>query len=112
VTVPELVRLMANRDRAALEVRVERGAELLRVDGPVRGVLTDISFTLHAGGSSASGPPRRGRTELARVVAGADRFDAGRLLVDGQEMRFAILPMRSRAASACRGPQGAGAVPA
>jgi ribose transport system ATP-binding protein len=92
VTVPDLVRLMANRDLSDHfpKVRVERGAELLRVEGlTVRGTLSDISFSLHAGEVlGISGLLGAGRTELARVVAGADRFDEGRLLVDGREMRF------------------------
>ncbi len=92
VSVPELVRLMANRDVSDHfpKVRVERGAELLRVDGlTVRGVLSDISFSLYAGEVlGISGLLGAGRTELARVVAGADRFDQGRLLVDGREVRF------------------------
>ena len=92
VTVPGLVRLMANRDLSEHfpKVRVERGAELLRVEKlSVTGVLTDISFALHAGEVlGISGLLGAGRTELARVVAGADRFDKGRLLVDGREMRF------------------------
>jgi ribose transport system ATP-binding protein len=92
VDVPGLVRLMANRDLSEHfpKVRVERGAELLRADGlSVRGVLTDISFSLHAGEVlGISGLLGAGRTELARVIAGADRFDQGRLLVDGRETRF------------------------
>jgi len=92
VTVPELVRLMANRDLTEHfpKVRTERGAELLRVEGiNVRGMLSDISFSLHAGEVlGISGLLGAGRTELARVVAGADRFDEGRLLVDGREVRF------------------------
>jgi ribose transport system ATP-binding protein len=92
VTVPELVRLMANRELSEHfpKVRVERGAELLRVEGlQVTGVLSDISFSLHAGEVlGISGLLGAGRTELARVIAGADRFDQGRLLVDAQETRF------------------------
>jgi ribose transport system ATP-binding protein len=92
VTVPELVRLMANRDLTEHfpKVRTERGAELLRVEGlNVHGVLSDITFSLHAGEVlGISGLLGAGRTELARVVAGADRFDEGRLLVDGREVRF------------------------
>jgi len=92
VTVPELVRLMANRDLSDHfpKVRAERGAELLRVEGlQVRGVLSDISFSLHAGEVlGISGLLGAGRTELARVIAGADRFDQGRLLVDGRDVRF------------------------
>src|SRR5438445_13279442 len=85
VDVPELVRLMANRDLSDHfpKLRVERGAELLRLEKlTVHGVLSDISFTLHAGEVlGISGLLGAGRTELARVVAGADRFDAGGMLV-------------------------------
>jgi ribose transport system ATP-binding protein len=92
VTVPELVRLMANRDLGDHfpKVRVERGAELLRVEKlTVHGLLSDISLTLHAGEVlGIAGLLGAGRTELARVVAGADRFDQGRLLVDGHAVRF------------------------
>jgi len=92
VSVPELVRLMANRDLSEHfpRRRVERGAELLRVERlTVRGVLSDITFSLHAGEVlGISGLLGAGRTELARVVAGADRFDNGRLLVGGVERRF------------------------
>ena len=92
VDVPELVRLMANRNLSEHfpKVRVERGAELLRAEGlSVRGVLSDISFSLYAGEVlGISGLLGAGRTELARVMAGADRFDQGRLFVDGRETRF------------------------
>jgi ribose transport system ATP-binding protein len=92
VDVPELVRLMANRELGEHfpKVRVERGVELLRVELlNVRGVLTDIGFSLYAGEVlGMSGLLGAGRTELARVIAGADRFDHGRLFVDGRETRF------------------------
>jgi ribose transport system ATP-binding protein len=92
VSVPDLVRLMANRDLSEHfpKVRAERGAELLRVESlTVRGVLSDISLSLRAGEVlGISGLLGAGRTELARVIAGADRFDQGRLLVNGREMRF------------------------
>jgi ribose transport system ATP-binding protein len=92
VEVPELVRMMANRDLGEHfpKVRLDRGAELLRVEGlGAGGVLTDISFSLHAGEVlGMSGLLGAGRTELARVIAGADRFDHGRLFVDGRETRF------------------------
>jgi ribose transport system ATP-binding protein len=92
VTVTELVRMMANRDLSEHfpKVRVAPGPELLRVEAlTVEGVLADISFSLRAGEVlGISGLLGAGRTELARVVAGADRFDRGRLLVDGTATRF------------------------
>src|SRR5471032_2546063 len=89
VTVPEIVRLMANRDLSDHfpKVRVARGAELLRVEAlGVHGVLSDISFSLYAGEVlGISGLLGAGRTELARIIAGADLFDDGLLFVDGKK---------------------------
>jgi ribose transport system ATP-binding protein len=92
VSVPELVRLMANRDLAEHfpKVTAARGPELLRVERVSRsGALADISFSLHAGEVvGIAGLLGAGRTELARVLAGADGYDAGRVMVDGREVRF------------------------
>ena len=108
---------MANRDLSEHfpKVRVERGAELVRVEGlTVPGVLSDISFSLHAGEVlGISGLLGAGRTELARVIAGADRFDEGRMFVDGQ---VDAIPQSRRGDCArhwpaARGSQGAGVRP-
>jgi ribose transport system ATP-binding protein len=91
VTVPELVRMMANRDLADHfpKIPAERGAELLRVENVGGGPLSGITFSLHAGEVlGIAGLLGAGRTELARVVAGADRCQEGRLLVQGLEVRF------------------------
>ena len=92
VNVPELVRLMANRDLREHfpKVRTARGPELLRVEHVSRdGVLSDISLSLHAGEVlGIAGLVGAGRTELARVIAGADRCHHGRLLVDGGEVHL------------------------
>jgi ribose transport system ATP-binding protein len=88
VSATELVRLMANRDLDDHfpKVAVAPGRELLRVDRVCRdGVLHDISFSLHAGEVvGLAGLLGAGRSELARVLAGADRCDSGRVFVDGQ----------------------------
>ena len=91
VTIPELVRMMANRDLADHfpKIRVERGAELLRVENVSGGGLSGITFSLHAAEViGIAGLLGAGRTELARVVAGADRCQEGRILVQGREVRF------------------------
>jgi ribose transport system ATP-binding protein len=91
VTVPELVRMMANRDLTEHfpKVRVARGEELLRVEGIGGGLLAGISFSLHAGEViGLGGLLGAGRTELARVLAGADSCREGRLVVRGREVRF------------------------
>jgi ribose transport system ATP-binding protein len=92
VTVSELVRLMANRDLTEHfpKTRVAPGAELLRVERvTVAGKLSDISFSLHAGEVvGIAGLLGAGRTELARVIAGADRCETGGVVVDGRAVRF------------------------
>ena len=92
VTVPELVKLMANRDLTDHfpKVRVARGRELLRVDGVCRqGVLADITFSLHAGEVlGIAGLLGAGRTELARAIFGADDCDAGIVAIEGRRVRL------------------------
>ncbi len=91
VSIPELVRLMANRDLKEHfpRQRTPPGEELLRVEGLSRaGALRDVSFTLRRGEVLAiAGLLGAGRTELARAVVGADRPDAGRVLVRGRPLR-------------------------
>ena len=92
VSGTELVRLMANRDLDDHfpKVPVPPGRELLRVERVCRdGVLHDISFTLHAGEVvGIAGLLGAGRSELARVLAGADRCDSGRIILDGKAVMF------------------------
>jgi ribose transport system ATP-binding protein len=91
VTVPELVRMMANRDLTEHfpKVRAARGEELLRVEDISGGLLAGISFSLHAGEVvGLAGLLGAGRTELARVLAGADTCTEGRLTVRGREVHF------------------------
>jgi ribose transport system ATP-binding protein len=70
--------------------RTAPGRELLRVEHVGRrGALDDISFCLYAGEIvGIGGLLGAGRSELARVLAGADRSDSGRVLCDGQVVRF------------------------
>jgi ribose transport system ATP-binding protein len=92
VSVAELVRLMANREVGEHfpRVRTTPGAELLRVDGiGRRPLLADVTFRLHAGEIlGVGGLLGSGRTELARVLAGVDRPDTGRMHVDGEAVIF------------------------
>ncbi|HEY4277419.1 MAG TPA: sugar ABC transporter ATP-binding protein [Conexibacter sp.] len=65
-------------------------AELLRVEGlTLPGVVKDASFTLRAGELlGIAGLVGAGRTELARLVCGADRAAAGRVVVQGRERKL------------------------
>ena len=86
--VAELVRLMVDRDVSdhyPASTRT-RGAEILRVEALSRRPrLQDVSFSLCRGEIlGIAGLLGAGRTELARVIAGADRADAGRIILDGR----------------------------
>ena len=88
VSPSELIRLMVNRelrDRYPRR-RPERGRPILRVSGLSRkGVLNDVSFILHAGEVlGIVGLMGSGRTELTRVIFGADRLDRGTVEVHGK----------------------------
>ena len=92
VMVDSLVRQMANRDLTEHfpKQRVDAGAELLRVEGLGRtGALHDISFSVRAGEVvGIAGLMGAGRSELARVLAGADRADSGRIVCGDTEVTF------------------------
>ena len=100
VTVAELVRLMANRDLSEHfpRRRAAPAADLLAVEHVGRnGVLRDISFTLRAGEIvGVAGLLGAGRSELARVLAGADRADTGRIICDGKAVRLSQSGRRNR----------------
>lgn len=91
-SVPELVRLMANREVSEHYPKRRRppGDEVLRVERISRkGVLDDVSFSLYAGEVlGIGGLLGAGRTGLARVLAGADRPDAGRIYVRNRRVAF------------------------
>jgi ABC-type sugar transport system ATPase subunit len=66
------------------------GEELLRVEGMTRaGVIDDASFTLHRGEIlGIAGLVGAGRTELMRMIYGADPRDAGDIYVQGEKVRI------------------------
>ena len=90
--VPDLVRLMVDRDVSEhypAPTR-RRGRVILSVEHVSRGRrLRDVSFTLHRGEIlGVAGLLGAGRTELARVIAGADVADAGTVTFDGRVARL------------------------
>jgi ABC-type sugar transport system ATPase subunit len=85
----DLVRLMVGRDLAAIGVPAgdkPPGEEILRVEGMCRpGVLDNVSLTLRRGEIvGMAGMVGAGRTELARVIFGADKASAGTVFVAGR----------------------------
>jgi ribose transport system ATP-binding protein len=101
VSVPQLVRLMADRDVSDHYPRRKtgRGRELLRVEGLGGGGLRDVSFVLHRGEVlGIAGLVGAGRTRLARAVVGADPVDRGRITIEGR-----TIPLRSPAQAARAG---------
>ncbi len=65
------------------------GAPILEVEGLSRkGAVDDVSFTLHEGEIlGVSGLMGAGRTEMARLLFGADRKDGGTVTFKGNRSR-------------------------
>jgi ribose transport system ATP-binding protein len=91
-SVDQLIRMMVGRDLKDKfpKVTIAPGEEVLRVENLTRkGVLNDISFNLHRGEVlGIAGLVGAGRTEMARVVFGAEPFDSGRILLHGQPVKI------------------------
>lgn len=92
LTVDELIRHMVGREVSSAYKRTAEkpGAELLRVENLSRkGVLHNVSLTLHAGEVvGLGGLVGAGRTELCRAIFGIDPYDSGRLCIEGKEVRI------------------------
>ena len=93
LTADDLVRAMVGRqvtERAAGQ-RAAPGELVLRVERLTReGVFTDISLNVRAGEIVVlAGLVGSGRSEVARAVFGIDRYDAGRVVMRGRELRRA-----------------------
>lgn len=87
----ELVSLMVGRkiEDWIPKVKIERGKEILKVSNLSRkGVFHDIGFSLYQGEILGfSGLVGSGRTEVMRAIFGADPYDEGTILFNGQEMK-------------------------
>ena len=93
LTADDLVRAMVGRqmDERVASERAAPGELVLRVEQLTReGVFTDISLDVRAGEIVAlAGLVGSGRSEVARAVFGIDRYDAGRVVMRGRELRRA-----------------------
>jgi ribose transport system ATP-binding protein len=86
----ELVRLMVGRElEGSYPVKsAPPGGEALRVEGLAGNGDRDVSFTLRKGEIlGVAGLVGAGRTELARLIYGADRIEGGKLFAGGREIR-------------------------
>ena len=87
-SIDQLIRMMVGRDLADKfpKIPVAPGEEVLRVEHLSRnGVLHDINFYLRRGEVlGIAGLVGAGRTELARVIFGADPLHGGQIFMHGQ----------------------------
>lgn len=90
-TLSQVIRLMVGRPVDQLfnvcETRV-RGKEVLRVEGlNARRRVRDVSFSVHAGEVvGLGGLVGSGRTEVARLIFGADRGESGTIYLNGEKV--------------------------
>lgn len=90
VTPDALIKMMVGRtlEDNFPKVAVAQGPAVLEVKGLARrGVIDDISFSVHAGEVVAlAGLVGSGRTEIARCLFGADQFDSGEIRLNGEPL--------------------------
>jgi ribose transport system ATP-binding protein len=88
----DMIRMMIGRELKEKfpKEKIQRGEELLRVEGLGRGnVVNDVSFTLYKGEIlGISGLVGAGRTEMARLIFGADERDRGKIFIEGKEVQI------------------------
>ncbi len=92
-TADQIIQMMVGRELLVdmfHKEAAEIGAPLLEVRGlSARGEVKNVSFTLHAGEILGfAGLVGAGRTETARLIFGADRKDAGEILIEGKPVRI------------------------
>lgn len=91
ITPAQVVSQMVGREmeEGGPAERAAAGSEVLRVEGLTRRpVVEDVSFTVRAGEVvGLAGLVGAGRTEIARLIAGADRLEKGEIWLAGQPVR-------------------------
>src|SRR5437667_1226419 len=84
-----LVRWMVGREieQEYPKASLQRGKEILRIDHVHAGMLRDINMSVHQGEIfGLAGLVGGGRSELARVIFGADPKESGSMFLDGSEI--------------------------
>lgn len=85
----DLIRYMANREVEEIDFHSEAqiGDVVLNVHNLCGNGLKDISFCVHRGEIfGIGGLLGAGRTEVARIIFGADKIESGKILLNGQEI--------------------------
>jgi len=95
VEIEDIVRMMVGQETlievAAVEETIEdHRAEALRVEGLCRaGAVEEVSFTSYRGEIlGITGVLGAGKTELARLIFGADKPDGGRIYLSGKAVHI------------------------
>jgi len=91
VTKDDIIHMMVGRQLTAQipKRNVQIGEEALRVEGLSGGIVHDVSLVVHAGEIVClTGLVGAGRSEVARLIFGADPRTAGRILLRGNEVRI------------------------
>ena len=92
ITRREMIEMMVGRkiENEFPKKQAAIGAERLVVRGLGRGgAVRDVSFSIRAGETlGLTGLVGAGRTELARLIFGADRPDRGEIWLDGKKLRI------------------------
>ncbi|HEY9187312.1 MAG TPA: sugar ABC transporter ATP-binding protein [Ignavibacteria bacterium] len=92
ITREEIIHKMVGRelDKEFPKKFFQKGREILRVENLSRkGVIENISFSLYQGELLGfSGLVGAGRTELARLIFGADKKSSGKIYLEGKEVEI------------------------
>ncbi len=85
----DLVRWMVGREleQEYPKIELQRGKEILRVENLYAGILKNVNFSVNQGEILGfAGLVGAGRSELARVIFGADPKQGGKIFLDGKEI--------------------------
>ena len=91
VTRQDLIQLMANREIEEIEFNSpeKKGDVVLEVQNLCGNGLKDISFSVRSGEIfGICGLLGAGRTELARLIFGADKVESGKIFINGKEVHI------------------------
>jgi ribose transport system ATP-binding protein len=84
-----LIRWMVGREleQEYPKIQLERGEKILRVEHVSGGMVNDVSLSLHRGEIlGIAGLVGAGRTELARLIFGAEPRQSGKIFLEGKEI--------------------------